>query len=130
MNELDAITTILQSRQKEWLKEHVETARKMQNQAFDFSARRDGLSSTRTLFRALHSLGFVDLYSERGDGKNHYCATLLPAAFQRIDYEEKSKLGQWWKRTWLQHTAWMGIAGFFISVLLALVKVAQILGIL
>jgi hypothetical protein len=128
MNKLEAISTILQHKEVEILKKYYQKAIENKSQHFEWEKINEDLSLDYSTLKSLSALGFVNIEMEKGSRDtiyDSYYLTLYPSAIQRAEFEEYSKLRKSLAKNLLNYQGLFAVAGFVISVVLAVIKVIE-----
>lgn len=128
MNKLEAISTRLESKEIETLKKYYKLAKSINSQHFSWEKIDEELRLDYSALKSLAALGFVHLELEknsRGTIYDSYYLTLYPSAMQRANFENYSNLKKWALKNFLNYRDWIAVAGFIISVVLAILKIIE-----
>ena len=128
MNKLEAISTILQPKEVEIIRKYYRKAIESKSQHFEWEKINEDLSLDYPALKSLSALGFMNLEMEkgsRGTVYDSYYLTLFPCAIQRAEFEEYGRLRKWLVKGLLNYQGWFAVAGFVISVVLAVIKVIE-----
>lgn len=130
MNKLEAISTRLELKEIETLKKYYAMAKNTTTQHFSWEKIDEELRLDYPVLKSLSALGYVHLEMEknsRGTVYDSYFLTLYPSAIHRAEFESFSKFRQRLIKNFLNYRDWISVAGFTISVILAIIKVIEFL---
>lgn len=128
MIRLEAITTKLQLSEVQLLQKYYKRVVEEKAQHFFWEKMDEQLRQEYPALTALKALGFVTLeYEEtsRGTVYTSYYLTLGSSAIYRAEYESYGQIRKWLVRNYLNYKDYMAVIAFFVSVILAILKMLE-----